>query len=111
MEGDGLLIFLTRFNSQFIKVFNSLGERALMFFARGGKFYEWYGPSVGGRRIRQELVLIVHKEGRHEGRDTERRILGAALQLYDADGLCDHCWGWGRLTYDIGHTLIYNLTE
>ena len=72
MEEDGLLIFLTRFKSQFIKVFNSLGERALMFFARGGKFYEWYGQSVGGRRIRQELVLIVHKEGRHEGRERHR---------------------------------------
>ena len=29
MEGDGLTIFLTRSDSQFIKVSNSLGERAL----------------------------------------------------------------------------------
>ena len=67
----------------------------------------------GGWRIRQELVLIVHKEGRREGRERHREenIGSSVTQLYDADGLCDHCWGWGRLTYDIGHTLIYNLTE
>ena len=63
MEGDGLTIFLTRSDSQFIKVSNSLGERALMFFARGGKFYEKYWR----RRIRQELVLIVHKRGDTRG--------------------------------------------
>ena len=64
MEGVGLTIFLTRSNSQFIKVTNSFGKRALMFFARGGKFYEKYWR----RRIRQELVLIVHKRGDKRGK-------------------------------------------
>ena len=39
------MIFLTRFmsDSQFIEVFNSF-----LFFTGGGKFYEWYEPSVAG---------------------------------------------------------------
>ena len=112
MEGDGLLIFLTRFNSQFIKVSNSLGERALMFLPGVASFMSGMGRVWEGGGLGRNWSWLFTRRGDTRGeRDTERRILGAALQLYDADGLCDHCWGWGRLTYDIGHTLIYNLTE
>ena len=52
MEGDGLLILLTRFNSRFIKVSNSLGERALMFLPGVASFMSgmgrvWEGGGLG----------------------------------------------------------------
>ena len=111
MEGDGHMIFLTKFDSQFIKVPNSLREWALMFFARGGKFYEWWGPSVGGGGLGRNWSWLFTRRGDTRGDRGEYWEQCAVLHSYDADGECDHCWGWGRLTYDIGHTLIYNLGE
>ena len=75
-----------------------------MFFARGGKFYEKYW----GRRIRQELVLIVHKEGRHEG-----KILGAE-QCYRCMMLMDCVTisgGGGGSLMILDTLVIYNLRE
>ena len=85
-----------------------------MFFTGGGKFYEWYEPSVAGEEDQAGIGPDCSQEGRLEGRQREYLGPGSA-QCYTCMMLMDYVTisrGGGedrRHTYDIEHALIYSL--